>query len=61
MIALRKDKKIEKVTMKNFDEALKMVKPSLDERIIDFYKKFNDRMNNRVMKNGTGNEPGYLG
>ena len=41
--ALREDKKIDKVSMKHFREAMKDIKPSLNRDLINFYKKFDER------------------
>ena len=61
MIALRESKKSDKVTMKHFESAMKISSPSLDEKIIEFYKKFSERYHNKVMKTSEEVEPGYVG
>jgi transitional endoplasmic reticulum ATPase len=48
--ALRENKKAKEVTMKHFQKALKKVAPSLNEKIIEFYKKFEERFRRKVME-----------
>jgi transitional endoplasmic reticulum ATPase len=48
--ALRENKKAKEVTMKHFQKALKKVAPSLNDKIIEFYKKFEERFRRKVME-----------
>jgi len=64
MYALRENKKAKEVTMKHFDKALKEIKPSLSNKIIDFYRQFDERFKKKVMtekKNVEEKELGYVG
>jgi transitional endoplasmic reticulum ATPase len=48
--ALRENKKAKEVTMKHFQKALKKVAPSLNDKIIEFYKRFEERFRRKVME-----------
>ena len=62
MHALRKDKDAKEVGMKHFEKALKEVNPSLDKKIIDFYKQFSERLRSKRMEEGKEKEElGYVG
>jgi transitional endoplasmic reticulum ATPase len=63
MHALRENKKAKEVKMKHFEKALEEVKPSLNERLIEFYKKFNERFKKKVMEEEKteDKELGYVG
>ena len=63
MIALRKNKKAKEITEKDFRNSLKESKPSLNEKIIEFYELFNERTKKRIMKEEkkTGEELSYVG
>jgi len=63
MHALRKNKKAKEVTEKDFEKASKESKPSLNNKIIEFYELFNERAKKRIMKEEkkAGEELGYVG
>jgi transitional endoplasmic reticulum ATPase len=63
MHALRQNKKAKEITMKDFNEALKTVKPSLSKSIIDFYRQFDERFKKKVVteKKSDEKELGYVG
>ena len=48
MFALRENKKAKEVKMKHFRQALKKIGPSLNEKMIEFYKRFEERFKRRV-------------
>jgi len=63
MHALRESKKAKEVMMKHFEKALKETKPSLSDMLINFYKKFNERVKKKIMKEKKPEEEelGYVG
>jgi transitional endoplasmic reticulum ATPase len=48
MEALRKNKKAKEITMKEFEKALKVVKPSLSKELIEAYRRFGERFRRGV-------------
>jgi transitional endoplasmic reticulum ATPase len=46
--ALRKDMKAKEVTGKNFNDALKKVKPSINPKVIEFYRRIEDQLKTTV-------------
>ena len=50
MLALRENPNAEKVEMRHFYEALKKVKPSVNEAMLSFYERFEERMRMEKMK-----------
>ena len=48
MNALRKDMKAKEVTAKNFSEALKVVKPSIDPKVLEFYRRAEEQLKTTV-------------
>ena len=60
LIALRKNKKANAVKMEHFMKALKSMKNSLDENIIKFYKKFEERYQKNILSDGE-KQLGYVG
>ena len=50
MYALRENKKTKEVKMKHFEKALKEIRPSLNKRIIDFYKQFDERTKKKIVE-----------
>ncbi|HDJ96824.1 MAG TPA: AAA family ATPase, partial [Candidatus Aenigmarchaeota archaeon] len=64
MSALRRDKKVKEISMKDFKKALESIKPSLSEELIEFYKKFGERFKRSTItetKKGKEKELGYVG
>jgi len=62
MFALRENKKAKEVTMKHFEKALKKITPSLNEKLIEFYKKFEERFKRKVVEEEKAEkELGYVG
>ncbi|MBN2330655.1 MAG: CDC48 family AAA ATPase [Candidatus Aenigmarchaeota archaeon] len=59
--ALREDFSAKIVKKKHFDEALRKVRPSIDERVIDYYEKMMDRMRARASKQEKKNDTDYVG
>ncbi|MET1125004.1 MAG: CDC48 family AAA ATPase, partial [Archaeoglobaceae archaeon] len=50
MLAMRENIDAEKVEMRHFLEALKKVKPSVNEAMLSFYERFEERMRSEKMK-----------
>ncbi|NHW24202.1 MAG: CDC48 family AAA ATPase [Archaeoglobales archaeon] len=50
MLALREDQSAEKVEMRHFLEALKKVKPSVNESMLSFYERFQERIKTEKVK-----------
>ncbi|MDI9611348.1 MAG: CDC48 family AAA ATPase [Archaeoglobales archaeon] len=50
MLAIREDPNAEKVEMRHFLEALKKIKPSINETMISFYERFEERMKTEKIK-----------
>jgi transitional endoplasmic reticulum ATPase len=50
MFALREDKNAKEVKVKHFEKALKEVKPSLNDTVIEFYKMFDERTKKKLTK-----------
>ncbi len=48
MIALRENREADEAKMKHFEEALKSVKPSITEEIVENYRKFEERFGKRI-------------
>jgi transitional endoplasmic reticulum ATPase len=59
--ALREDFSAKSVRKKHFDEALKKVRPSIDQRVIDYYEKMMDRMRARASKQERKDDTDYVG
>jgi transitional endoplasmic reticulum ATPase len=50
MTAIRKDKRAKHVTDKDFREALKKIRPSVNEKVMEFYKKIDEMLRSPVKK-----------
>jgi len=50
MSSLREDKEAKEVKAKHFEKALKEVKPSLNDTVIEFYKMFDERTKKKLTK-----------
>ncbi|MFO7967622.1 MAG: CDC48 family AAA ATPase [Archaeoglobaceae archaeon] len=59
MLALRDNLEVEKIEMRHFMEALKKVRPSVDESTISFYGRFEERMKSESAKASTKPFMGY--
>jgi transitional endoplasmic reticulum ATPase len=59
--ALREDMKASSVKKKHFDDALKKIRPSIDQRLIDYYEKMIDRMRSRAAKAEKREDTDYVG
>ena len=63
MLALReslKDKKIDKVDKKHFEEVLKKMRPSIPEVVAKSYEKFEKSLNNPITKKEKSEIPDYM-
>jgi transitional endoplasmic reticulum ATPase len=58
MLALREDINAELVEMRHFREAIKKVKPSITENLLDFYDRITERFREQAVR-GTKNLVGY--
>jgi transitional endoplasmic reticulum ATPase len=56
MYALRENKNAKEVTMKQFNMALKDMKPSLSKPVLDFYNQFDERSKKKMMKEAKSEE-----
>ena len=56
MMALRENKKVNEVTMKHFEKAMKDFKASIDNKIIEFYTKFDSRHKRKLLTEAKGTE-----
>ena len=61
ILALRKDIKAKEVGMKNFDEALKKVSPSVTKEIDKEYNELQDKFRSARAKEMTEEKPRYFG
>ncbi len=59
MLAIRENMNAEKVEMRHFLEALKRVKPSINEAMLNFYERFEERMKVERMQVATRPFVGY--
>jgi transitional endoplasmic reticulum ATPase len=61
--ALRKDMKAKEVTLKNFQDALKEVRPSINPKVLEFYKRAEEQLKTTVKekKKQEENELVYVG
>jgi len=59
MNSLRKDKKTKEIKMKDFESAFNEIRPSLNEKIIEFYNQFNERSRKKIIEEK--NEMRYVG
>jgi len=59
MLAIRENINAEKVEMRHFLEALKKVKPSVNEAMLNFYERFEERMKTERMQVATKPFVGY--
>ncbi|MEM2727164.1 MAG: CDC48 family AAA ATPase [Archaeoglobaceae archaeon] len=50
MLAIREDQNAEKVEMRHFLEALKKIKPSVNEAMLSFYERFEERIKTEKIK-----------
>jgi len=61
MVALRRNKKSKQVEAKDFDEALKDIKASIDKDVIKFYEQFDERSRKKLTESEDSNELKYVG
>ena len=61
MHALRKDKKSDKVTKKDFEHAMENIRPSLNKDIIKFYQQFDERSSKKFTELEDMEELKYVG
>ncbi len=50
MHALRENRKADEVKMKHFEKAMEIVKPTLDDSVMNFYAKFDERMKKKMIE-----------
>ena len=58
---MRKNKKTKQVTSKDFNEAMKGIKASLDKNIIKFYEQFDERSRKKLASDENPDELKYVG
>ena len=62
LTALRENKKTKEIKMKHFEKALKKVTPSLSEKLLEFYKRFEERFRKKVIEEEKPEKgPKYIG
>lgn len=61
MNALRADKKVDKIKMKHFEDAMKEIKPSLNKDIIKFYRNFDERSRRKMTEEKSSDDLKYVG
>ncbi|MBL7169516.1 MAG: CDC48 family AAA ATPase [Candidatus Aenigmarchaeota archaeon] len=61
MHALRKNKKSKQVTAKDFNEAIKGIKPTLDKNVIKFYEQFDERSREKLTSTEDSEGLKYVG
>ncbi|MEM5793134.1 MAG: AAA family ATPase [Candidatus Aenigmatarchaeota archaeon] len=61
MHALRKNKKTKNVTGKDFEEAMKSIKPSLNKDVMRFYQQFDERTRKKLTSFDESEELKYVG
>jgi transitional endoplasmic reticulum ATPase len=61
MHALRKDKKSDKVTKKDFEHAMENIRPSLNKDVIKFYQQFDERSSKKFTELEDMEELKYVG
>ena len=61
MHALRKDKKSKQVVTKDFNEALKGIKPTLNKDVVKFYEQFDERSKKKLTSIEESDELKYVG
>jgi len=59
--SLRQDMAAKYVSKKHFSEALKKIRPSIDDIMIEYYEKMMDRMKAKATKGETKEDLGYVG
>jgi transitional endoplasmic reticulum ATPase len=61
IIALRRDEKSKNVTKKDFEEALEIIKPSLNKEVDKFYRQFDERSKRKFTTTQESDELKYFG